>query len=65
MPLSVNLRHLARENLLLEGELPIAELDLGVQDEMVRINEPLRYELEAQLMDESLLIRGRVQLTLD
>lgn len=65
MPLSVNLRHLTRENLVLEGELPIAELELGVQDEMVRINEPLRYELEAQLMDESLLVRGQVQLTLD
>lgn len=65
MPLSVNLRRLARQTLVLEGELPVAELDFGVADEMVQTNGPLRYELDAQLMDESLLVRGQLQMTLD
>ena len=50
---------------MLEGELPIAELELGVQDAMVKANEPLHYQLETQLLDDNLLVRGRIQLTLD
>ena len=65
MPLSVNLRHLARHNQVLKGELPAGELELDIHDEMIRANEPIQHELEAQLLDESLLVRGRLQLTLD
>lgn len=65
MPLLVNLRQLARHNLVLQGELPVAELDLDVHDELVQTKEPLHHELEAQLMDEDLLVQGRLQLTLD
>lgn len=65
MPLSVNLRHLARHNLMLKGELPVAELDLEIHDEMVRANDPLHHDLEAQLLDENLLVRGRIDLALE
>ena len=34
--LSVNLRHLEAHEIQLEGELPVAELDLGLRDEMIR-----------------------------
>ena len=64
MPLLVNLRHLEAHNLELQGELPVAELDLDVRDEMVRAEEPLRYELEVQPMERSLLVQGRLRLTL-
>jgi len=65
MPLLVNLRHLDKRNLSLEGELPMAELELDDRDEMIRANQPLRYNLEAQLLDGSLLIRGELAITLD
>jgi len=65
MPLLVNLRHLDRQNLNLLGELPVAELDFGPQDELVQANEPLHYELEAQSLEGSLLIRGELAIALD
>jgi uncharacterized protein len=65
MPLLVNLRHLADRNLLLQGELPAANLDIDSRDEMIRIANPLRYELEVQKLDQNLLLRGRLQLMLN
>lgn len=65
MPLLVNLRHLADHNLNLEGELPVTELDLDTRDEMIRAEEPLRYELEVQKLDQSLLLRGGLRLALN
>lgn len=65
MPLLVNLRHLETRNLTLTGELTPAELDLESCDELVRANGPLRYELEAQLIEESLLVRGELSIVLD
>jgi len=65
VPLCVNIRHLARQSLLLEGQLPAAELDLETHDEMVQARLPLQYELEIQLLDDSLLVRGSLCLTLD
>ena len=43
MALLINLRHLERDDLTLEGELPVAELDLDIRDEMVRADKPLQY----------------------
>lgn len=65
MPLTVNLRHLARNNMVLRGELPATELDLDIHDDMVRALEPLIHDLEAQLLEENLLLRGRLELVLD
>jgi uncharacterized protein len=65
MPLFVNLRHLADRNLVLEGELAAAELDIDARDEMIRVEQPLQYELEVQKLDQNLLLRGRLRLTLN
>lgn len=65
MPLTVNLRHLVRHNLVLKGELSVADLDLDVHDEMIQARQSLRHDLEAQLLADSLLVRGRLQMTLD
>jgi uncharacterized metal-binding protein YceD (DUF177 family) len=65
MPLLVNLRHLADQNLVLNGELPSGELDIDDRDEMIRVEQPLRYELEAQKLEQNLLLRGRLRLTLN
>jgi uncharacterized protein len=65
MPLVVNLRRLEKNDVTLCGELPVAELDLDPHDEMIRVARPLRHELEVQLLDRSLLVRGRLCLTLE
>jgi uncharacterized metal-binding protein YceD (DUF177 family) len=65
MPLTVNLRHLENRNLVLCGELPLAELDFDARDEMIRVTQPLHYDLELELLDDSLLVQGLLRLTLD
>ena len=65
MPLLVNLRHLANRNVRLQGELSLEALDLQIGDEMVRVHGPVTHDLEAQLLDESVLVRGCLQMALD
>jgi uncharacterized metal-binding protein YceD (DUF177 family) len=65
MPLLVNLRHVEMQDLTLTGELPVAELDLDLGDEMIRLSQPLTYRLAVQKLDESVLVRGRIGLPLD
>lgn len=65
MPLLVNLRHLDKRNLALKGELSPAELGIDNRDELVQVKQPLTYQLEAQLLDDSLLVRGKLAITLD
>jgi uncharacterized protein len=64
MPLAINLRHLEDHNLELKGELPAADLDLGLRDEIIRAEKPLRYDLEVQKLENAILVQGRLRLTL-
>ena len=63
--LSINLRHLETHEIHLEGELSAAELDFGLKDEMIRTEQPLRYDLTVEMMDDALLVNGSLQLVLD
>jgi uncharacterized protein len=63
--LSVNLRHLEAHEVRLRGELPAAELDFGVQDEVIRMDNPLRYDLAVEKLHEALLVTGSLELDLD
>ena len=65
MPLLVNLRHLEKRNLALQGQLSPAELEIGDGDEMVQARQPLSYRLEVQSLENSLLVRGKLTITLD
>ena len=65
MPLNINLRLLENSNLVLRGELPLAELDFEARDEMIRVTQPLHYDLEIELLDDSLLVQGLLRLKLD
>ena len=65
MSLKINLRHIEEHEACLQGELPVAELDLGVQDEMIRLEKPLRYDLEVQQLHDSLLVTGSLELVLN
>lgn len=65
MPLLVQLRHLANHEVTLEGELPVADLDLDLRDEMLRLDKPVAFHLTAELLDDSLLVRGTLEMVLD
>jgi uncharacterized protein len=65
MPVTVNLRHLEKKDQHLEGDLPVKELDLMVEDEMIHPKEPLKYDLDVSRSGTNLLVNGRVELPLD
>lgn len=65
MALLVNLRRLAVRAAALQGELTVADLDLESGDAMIGVTQPLRYDLEVERVNESLLVRGRLQIVLD
>ena len=64
MPLLVNLRHLEEHEIRLKGELPVADLDLGLKDDMCRAEKPLRYSFVAQEIENDLLMQGELSLVL-
>ena len=63
--LKFNLRDLEEDEIHLKGELPAAELDLGVTDDLVHANKPLRYDLTVQSLHDSILVTGKLVLPLD
>jgi uncharacterized metal-binding protein YceD (DUF177 family) len=60
----VNLRRLEVHSVHLEGELSVEELDIETRDEVIRLAEPLRYDLEVEKLDQALLAKGRLCLNL-
>jgi uncharacterized protein len=65
MSLKINLRHLEEHGIHLKGELPVAELDLGVNDELIHTERPLRYDLSVELLHDAVLATGSLVLPLD
>jgi uncharacterized protein len=65
MPLLINIRQLAARELALTGQIPVLELDMDKLDEIVRVKEPLQYDLVVQKTNEDLLIQGKLQIALD
>jgi uncharacterized metal-binding protein YceD (DUF177 family) len=63
--LKFNLRHLEDQEIQLQGDLPVETLDLGVTDELIQLNQPLRFDLHVQDMSDSLLVTGSLRLVLD
>ena len=49
----------------LAGELGAAELDFGLRDEVLRAEQPLRYDLTVEQVDAALLVTGSLQMVLD
>ncbi len=65
MPVKINLIHLQRGAQSLVGEIPVADLELGPDDELVHCRQPLRYDLTAELVGEGVLVRGSVEMELE
>lgn len=65
MALTFNLRHLEEESLHLVGILPVADLELDTLDELIKVHQPLSYDVEVQEMEASILVQGRLKLVLE
>jgi len=65
MPLLINIRHLEEKDLRLKGKLPVPELRLDAEDELVRARLPLHYDLTAHLAGSDILVSGRLKIALD
>jgi len=65
MAVTVNLRHIEAHSVKLDGEVSVGELDLDIHDEMLQARQPLKYELEVEGVEQSLLLKGRLKLVLD
>ena len=65
MPLLINLRHLESCPVRLAGRVNVSELDIDPHDEVIRVSQPVDYELEVQWVDNGLLLQGHLHLTLD
>ena len=65
MPLAVNLCHLEAHNICLGGSLPVEELDIDPHDEVIQVRHPLEHELEVQMLEDGLLVQGRLHLVLE
>jgi uncharacterized protein len=65
MSLSVNLRHLETRNVNLRGELSLAELDLDVRDELIRVTQPVGYDIEIEKLDAAILAQGELRAELE
>jgi uncharacterized protein len=65
MSLQVNLRHLEKHTLRLQGEVPVDDLDMEGIDELIRVSQPLKYDVEVQKLDQGILAQGRLELTVD
>jgi len=64
MPILVNLRHLDDHNLLLEGQVPVDQLDITLRDDIIQLRKPLEYKLEVQKLEGGLLVQGTLRLPL-
>jgi uncharacterized protein len=64
MSVLINVCVLEREAIHLEGELTPADLDLESVDEMIRVEEPIHYDVTAEKMENSILVQGQVSVKL-
>jgi uncharacterized protein len=64
-PLTINLRHLATHDLRLEGTLPPDDLELNGLDPMIRVLEPVEYDILVQKLEQNLLAQGKLRVALE
>lgn len=65
MSLTVNIRHLENGPVHLEGQLPLEDLDIDFHDEVIKLKEPLEYDVNVESMEGGLLVRGKLSLNLN
>ena len=60
MIVPVNIRLLKEEPLHLQDELSASQLDLASGDELIEVVGPVGFDLRVQLVEEGILVRGRL-----
>ncbi len=65
MPLTFNIRHLEKKDIHLEGELPTAELDLDLRDELVHPDAVVGYDLQVEHLEGAALVQGEIHLDVE
>ena len=65
MIFTVQLAELDAGSLALTGEVPLAELDVELHDELMHVTHPLIYDITVTLANEFLTAEGRLATTID
>lgn len=65
MALLINLRHLEKDSRQEIGELTAEELNIADADELLHTPIPLKYDLEINLLEQSILVQGSLSLELE
>ncbi|MBM3839171.1 MAG: hypothetical protein FJ398_14630 [Verrucomicrobia bacterium] len=65
MPLTINLRHLEHKVLHLRGQSVASDLEVADVDELVQMEQPLRYDFWVEKLKDRLLVRGQLQFVLN
>lgn len=62
MAISLNLVNVQKKPQWLEGSVTPEELEFESRDELIHINQPLHYDLNADWMGDAVLVQGDVEL---
>lgn len=65
MSIPLNLARVQKKPQRLDGELTPEELEFDAHDELIRIEQPMRYHLNADWMGDAVLVQGEVELSVD
>ena len=63
MSLIINIKHLETDSKEYEGSIPLDDLDMDPQDELIRPNSALSYHLNAELQGKNVLVQGQASLS--
>ena len=63
MPLEINIKHLENGEKNYQGEIPLEELNLDTQDELIRPCSGLKYDFSAEIHEKNVLFRGAIRLS--
>ena len=64
MALLINIRVLERGPVRMEGQLAAGDLELTEVDELIQLEGPVGYDLEAQKLEQSVLVQGNLEVKL-
>jgi len=62
MSILLNLANVQKKPQRLDGTLTPEELEFDAQDELIRIDQPMRYDLLADWMADAVLVQGEIEL---
>ncbi|MCF7669261.1 MAG: YceD family protein [Verrucomicrobia bacterium] len=65
MAVRINIRQLEKNDQFLAGEVSLSELEIETFDECIRIGSPLKYKMKASLLEDNVLVQGRLEIALD